>query len=261
MSEFLTAHEATLRSGLFFGLLLALLLVERWRPRRRQHVRWRHFFGNLGIGVGNSILLRLLVPGGLVVVALSGQHTGLLARIDLPLWMEFIGCLILLDLSLYWQHRLFHRLPFFWAFHSAHHGDRTLNVSSALRFHPGEALLSFVIKAATIWLLGAPVAAVIAFEVLLNGAAMFNHTNWSLGRFDAVLQKLIVTPDMHRLHHSRQEAEAQHNFGFFLSVWDRLFASYQAEPQQDHGDIELGLADMPDDGWRATLKQPLKLLR
>ena len=156
---------------------------------------------------------------------------GLLGLLALPYWLGFGLSLVLLDLTLYWQHRLFHRIDFLWALHGAHHGDRNLNVSSGLRFHPGEALVSFAIKAIAVMVLGVPVAAVILFEILLNGASLFNHANWSLGRADRWIEKLIVTPDMHRLHHSRLDDESRKNFGFFLSIWDRLFASYQAEPK------------------------------
>lgn len=256
--SFIISHQAALRSGVFFGLLALFFVLERLSPRRRQNVSAAHFFGNLSLGVINAVLLRFLLPGGLVAVAFVGQGSGLMGALALPYWAAFGVCLVLLDLTLYWQHRLFHSVAFLWALHGAHHGDRNLNVSSGLRFHPGEALVSFVIKALAILLLGAPVAAVILFEVLLNGASLFNHANWSLGRFDRPLEKLIVTPDMHRLHHSRLDAETRKNFGFFLSVWDRLFASYQATPASPHRDIALGLEDMPRDDLTATLWHPFK---
>ncbi len=258
MSAFITDYETPLRMGAFFGLLLLFGLLERLRPRRRQHVGVRPFATSMAFGVLNAGLLRVVVPGGLVVIAFTYGHNGLMSYLTLPLWVEFIACLVLLDLLLYWQHRLFHKVDWLWRLHSAHHGDRALNVSSAVRFHPGEALLSVLIKGAAIVALGAPVAAVILFEVLLNGAALFNHANWSLGRADAILRKLIVTPDMHRLHHSRDDAESRKNFGFFLSLWDSLFGSYKSDPAQPHETIALGIDDMPDDGFLATLTHPLK---
>lgn len=259
MSGFIITHEAALRSGVFFGLLVAFFILERWRPRRRQHVTAHHFLGNITLGIINGLILRLLMPGGLVALAVfAPAGGGLMGIFDLPLWAALPICVIMLDMVLYWQHRMFHKINWLWALHGAHHGDRNLNVSSGLRFHPGEALVSFIIKAAAILALGAPAAAVILFELLLNGASMFNHANWSLGRFDRWLQYAIVTPDMHRLHHSRLEAESRMNFGFFLSCWDRLFASYQAHPASPHSDIALGLDTMPQDDLRATLIYPFR---
>ena len=258
LSEWLLAHEAGLRSGVFIGLLALLWALETALPRRRQSVTAQHFAGNLAFAFLNGALVRLMLPGGLAVFAASRDGGGLMGYADLPLWAEFIACLVLLDLTLYWQHRLLHKVPFLWRLHAPHHGDRTLNVSSAVRFHPFEALFSTAVKALAVAVLGAPAAAVILFELLLNGASLFNHANWSLGRADALLQKLIVTPDMHRLHHSRLDAESRRNFGFFLSLWDRLFASYQSEPATPHRDLPLGLDAMPKDGLLATLAAPLK---
>ncbi|MBT5157016.1 MAG: sterol desaturase family protein [Rhodobiaceae bacterium] len=261
-SQFLTSQEGALRSGVFFGLLILFLALERLRPRRRQQVSARHFISNLAFGVLNAVILRFALPGGLVLLAIwfltAYPMVGLMGWLNLPPFVEFIACLVLLDLVLYWQHRLFHQIDFFWKFHSAHHGDRNLNVSSGVRFHPGEALVSLAVKAVAIMALGVPVAAIILFEVLLNAASLFNHANWSLGRLDAYLQKLIVTPDMHRLHHSRLETESRKNFGFFLSGWDTLFNSYKAHPDSPHSDIALGLDDMPDDGFVQTLQRPFK---
>jgi len=262
VSEFLTTHEGALRSGVFLGLLILLLALERLRPRREQHVSARHFASNLAFGVLNALILRVALPGGLVLLAIGFQTAyptiGLMVWLDLPKGLAFLVCLVLLDLLLYWQHRLFHQIEFFWKFHSAHHGDRNLNVSSGVRFHPGEALISLAVKALAIVALGVPAAAIILFEVLLSAAALFNHANWSLGRLDGVLQKLIVTPDMHRLHHSRLESESRKNYGFFLSGWDYLFGSYKNQPDTPHKNIALGLEDMPEDGFAPTLQRPFK---
>ena len=262
LSNFLTAHEAALRGGGFFALLVLFLALERWRPRRAQQVTARHFIANLAFGLLNAAVLRLALPGGLVLLAIWFQtaypNAGLMGWLNLPSAVELLGCLVLLDLVLYWQHRLFHQVGFFWKFHSAHHGDRNLNVSSGVRFHPGEALISLAVKAVAILAIGVPVPAIILFEVLLNASSLFNHANWSLGRADAALQKLIVTPDMHRLHHSRREAESVKNYGFFLSAWDYLFRSYKNQPDTPHRDIALGLDDMPDDGFASTLQRPFK---
>lgn len=255
---FLLSHEGALRSTAFFGLLIVFFILEQALPRRHQKVSAAHYGSNLLMGGANIVLLRVIAPAGLVGIALLQSGSGLLGALALPLWVEFIGCLILLDLTLYAQHRLFHKFDFLWRWHAPHHGDRDLNVASGVRFHPGEALISFTVKAAAIAALGAPVAAVILFEVLLSGASLFNHANWSLGRADGLIRKIIVTPDMHRLHHSRAPHEAQKNFGFFLSVWDRLFASYKHAPDTPHERLPLGLEDAPDDGLRATLLQPFR---
>ena len=254
--NFLLTHEGALRGAAFFGLLIALFILEQALPRRRQQVSAAHYGGNLLLGGLNIVLLRLIAPAGLVGIALWQTGGGLLSALNLPLWAEFALCLVLLDLTLYAQHRLFHKIDFLWRWHAPHHGDRDLNVASGVRFHPGEALISFAVKAAAIAVLGAPIAAVILFEVLLSGASLFNHANWHLGCGDTVLRKLIVTPDMHRLHHSREAREALKNFGFFLSVWDRLFASYKDAPDMPHESLPLGLKDISSDTIGTALSQP-----
>jgi sterol desaturase/sphingolipid hydroxylase (fatty acid hydroxylase superfamily) len=258
LEAFLLAHEGPLRMAAFFGLLIVFFILEQALPRRRQQVSAAHYGGNLLLGSVNIVLLRLIAPAGLVGIALLQTDGGLLGLLAVPLWLKFILCLVLLDLTLYAQHRLFHKLDFLWRWHAPHHGDRDLNVASGVRFHPGEALISFAVKAAAIAALGAPVAAVILFEVMLSGASLFNHANWSMGRADAVLRKLIVTPDMHRLHHSRAPREALMNFGFFLSVWDRLFASYKHTPDTPHEALPLGLDDVPKDDIGTALLQPFR---
>lgn len=253
---FLSTYEPALRAGVMFGLLILFFIAERAMPRRRQKVTATHMGGNLFIGFLNGLILRLALPGGLAAIALWQDDGGLMGLLALPDWAAFILSLILLDVTLYWHHRAFHEVPFLWRFHGAHHSDRNLNVTSGLRFHPGEAALSALIKAIAVVLIGAPATAVILFEIILNGASLFNHANWHLGRADKFLQTVIVTPDMHRLHHSRAPHESRKNYGFFLSVWDRLFASYQAEPAQSHTDIELGLAEAENDNLTATLRHP-----
>ena len=257
-ATFINAHEAALRGGIMLTLLVMFFGLERALPRRRQNIALGHAAGNLFIGIINGGLVRLIVPGGLAALAYWNAGGGLLGLVHAPDWLVFPASLILLDLVLYWHHRLFHEIPFLWRWHGAHHSDRTLNVTSGLRFHPGEALISTGIKAAAVLLIGAPALAVICFEILLNGASLFNHANWRLGRVDGWLQKLIVTPDMHRLHHSRTPQESRMNYGFFLSVWDRLFGSYQREPLQAHEVIDLGLAEAENDSFLAALTHPFK---
>lgn len=256
VADFLAAQEDALRLVAFFGLLALFFALEQILPRRRQRVSAAHYVGNLALGGLNILLLRVIMPGGLVAIALWREGGGLMGALAWPIEIQLIVCVLLLDLTLYVQHRLLHKIDFLWRWHAPHHADRDLNVTSGVRFHPGEALLSMAVKAAAVFLLGAPVAAVILFEVILSGASLFNHANWSLGRADTLLRRVIVTPDMHRLHHSRRSDEAHRNFGFFLSFWDRLFGSYQNEPHEPHVTIDLGLTDAPDDGLVATLRQP-----
>lgn len=258
LENFLLTHEGALRGAAFFGLLIIFFLLEQALPRRRQKVSAAHYGGNLLMGGVNIVLLRVIAPAGLVGIALWQTGGGLLGALTLPLWLEFLMCLVLLDLTLYAQHRLFHKVDFLWRWHAPHHGDRDLNVASGVRFHPGEALISFAVKATAIAALGAPVAAVILFEVMLSGASLFNHANWSLGRADRLLRRFIVTPDMHRLHHSRAPREALKNFGFFLSIWDRLFTSYKHAPDTPHESLALGLEEVPDDAIGTALMQPFR---
>ena len=257
-ADFISAHEAGLRGSVMLTLLVLFFGLERALPRRRQNIAPSHAAGNLFIGVINAGLVRLIVPGGLVALALWNSGGGLLGLVHAPDWLIFLASLVLLDLVLYWHHRLFHEIPFLWRWHGAHHSDRTLNVTSGLRFHPGEALISTAIKAMAVLLIGAPALAVICFEILLNGASLFNHANWRLGRLDGILQKLIVTPDMHRLHHSRLPQESRMNYGFFLSLWDRVFGTYQCWPAQAHDVIELGLEEAENDNFIAALMHPFK---
>lgn len=258
LENFLAAHEASLRLAVMFGLLALFFALERAVPRRRQKISAAHAGGNLAFGLLNGVLVRLALPGGLAALALWNEGGGLIGYLHIDGWAAFFLAIVLLDLVLYWHHRAFHEIAFLWRLHGAHHSDRNLNVTSGLRFHPGEALISAAIKGAAVWLIGAPAVAVICFEILLNGASLFNHANWRLGAADRLLQKLIVTPDMHRLHHSRAPTESRKNYGFFLSFWDRLFASYQADPAQAHEHIDLGLAEAENDRFMAALLQPFK---
>ena len=258
MIDFINQHEPVLR-GLVFAASLGLLAVfEIAFPRRFLGARLARWRTNFLLGGANMFLLRVVLPGGLVALAYTGYGGGVFGWLELPLWVEIFISLIILDFVIYAQHMALHHIPFLWPLHATHHAEQTLDVSSGLRFHPGEALVSIAIKAAAVWLIGAPAVAVIFFEILLNGASLFNHANWRLGRVDNWLQKLIVTPDMHRLHHSRARQESRMNYGFFLSIWDRLFASYQKTPSQAHQHIELGLHEAKNDNALAALWHPFK---
>ena len=236
--------ESIIRLGFFFGILSMMALAEVLSPRRGLSQGRKRWPANLAIVVIDSIVARLLLPAGATGAALwaAEQQFGLLHWIDLPEQVAIVVAVILLDLIVYAQHLLFHALPILWRVHMVHHADRDIDVTTGLRFHPVEILISMLIKIACVVLLGAPVLAVIVFEVLLNGMAMFNHANVKLpARLDALLRLLLVTPDVHRIHHSIIRKETNSNYGFNLSVWDRLFGTYRAEPVQGHLDMTIGL--------------------
>jgi len=259
-------HDALLRiliTLLVFGVLAGL---EIKRPRRRlSKTKSQRWPGNLCIALLNGVLVRTLLPW-LVPVLVAHQafvsQLGLFNQWDLPFLLDVLITLVALDLLIYWQHRLFHRVPALWRLHRMHHTDTGVDVTTSLRFHPLEIALSLVIKSSVVWLLGAPVVAVLLFEILLNGLAMFNHSNLSLPtRIDQMLRKIVVTPDMHRVHHSVLADEHNSNFGFNLSCWDRWFDSYQAQPREGHGQMLLGLNETNSQQTGSVmwmLKQPFK---
>jgi|SaaInl5LU_22_DNA_1037371.scaffolds.fasta_scaffold14442_3 sterol desaturase/sphingolipid hydroxylase (fatty acid hydroxylase superfamily) len=241
----LLANQGIVRTTIFAFLCLSLIALETIFPRRKPQLakgnRWLINFGFSGI---NIIFMRLILPIGLASVAAKfyGQF-GLLIWLQLNWFVELCLALILLDFAIYWQHRLFHKLPLLWAFHKFHHSDQDLDASSALRFHPGEMLFSLAYKIALIFALGLHPASILIFEILLSSFALFNHANWNIGGADKYLQRAIVTPDMHRLHHSVDDDETQRNFGFCLSLWDRLFRTYKNHPEMPMETLPIGLAD------------------
>lgn len=237
--------EPLTRLVVFAAVLAALAALEVWLPRRKttfgRKTRWS---GNIGIVLLDTLLVRVVFPSAVVGAALwaSARGWGLFNLTPLPAAVEVGASLILLDLLIYLQHVMFHRVQALWPFHRMHHTDLHLDATTGLRFHPVEIIISMMIKFAAVIMLGAPAAAVIAFEIILNVAAMFTHSNVRLStRMDAVLRFFFVTPDMHRVHHSTQSRETHSNFGFNLSVWDRLFRSYRAQPIRGHDKMELGI--------------------
>lgn len=245
MQSFIEAHEASLRLGFFFGMLVAMGVWETLAPRRLLAVpRALRWLNNLGLVVLNTVLLRLLFPAaavGLAALAAS-RGWGLLNQVTLPAGLAPAISVIVLDLAIWLQHVMFHAVPVLWRLHRVHHADLDYDVTTGLRFHPVEILLSMLIKLAVILVVGPPVVAVIVFEILLNAGAMFNHGNVGLPRgLDRVLRWLIVTPDMHRVHHSVEDDEANSNFGFNLSWWDRLFGTYREKPRHGHIGMTIGI--------------------
>ncbi|MEP3891115.1 MAG: sterol desaturase family protein [Hellea sp.] len=247
MTEFILTHEANIRLGVFISILLIMMSAEALFPRKARVMRrTRRWTSNLLLIIIDGFFVRLLFPIVAVgIAALSLQKGwGLFNIIDLPIWLEITLAIILLDVLIYWQHVAFHHIPFLWALHKVHHADRDIDVTTGSRFHPLEIGLSMVYKMALVALLGAPVLAVIIFEIILNVCAMFNHSNVKLPlKFDRLLRRLIVTPDMHRVHHSIISSETNSNFGFSLSLWDHLFGSYTAQPAKGHDDMVIGLQE------------------
>jgi sterol desaturase/sphingolipid hydroxylase (fatty acid hydroxylase superfamily) len=240
-------NELTIRLGAFFGVLAAVALAETVFPRRRLTAsKPRRWVSNLGIVFLNSALVRVLLPltaAGFAVLAES-RGWGVFNNLDAPVWLAVVASVVILDFAIYLQHVMFHAVPLLWRLHRMHHADLDFDVTTGARFHPIEIILSMLIKFAVIALIGAPAVAVIIFEVLLNATAMFNHGNLRLPvAFDRALRLFVVTPDMHRVHHSIEDHETNSNFGFNLPWWDRLFGTYKAQPDAGHEAMTIGIRD------------------
>jgi sterol desaturase/sphingolipid hydroxylase (fatty acid hydroxylase superfamily) len=250
MNDFILNHEPAIRLGCFLGVFAVMAVWELLAPRRRlSQPKARRWFNNLGLVVLNTALLRLVFPLAAVGVAATAQLNGwgLLNQVEMPGWLALAGSVVILDGAIYLQHVMFHAVPLFWRLHRVHHADLDFDVTTGSRFHPVEILLSMLIKFAVIVLLGPPLVAVVIFEVLLNATAMFNHSNVRLpASIDALLRAVIVTPDMHRVHHSHLEHETNSNFGFNFSVWDRLFGTYRNQPEEGHEGMVIGIDTFRD---------------
>lgn len=245
MTGSLTEHEAALRLAAFAGVFAAVALWEWLAPRRRARFaraqRWPH---NLALLVLDALVVRLLAPGAAIAVALAGETHGwgLLNAVALPAWAEVLIAVVLLDLAIYFQHVVFHAVPALRRLHRVHHADPDFDVTTGTRFHPLEILLSLGIKCAAVSAIGAPAVAVLLFEIVLNATAMFNHANARLpAGADRWLRWLVVTPDMHRVHHSALPLETNSNFGFNVPWWDRLFGTYRAQPVAGHEAMTIGI--------------------
>jgi len=265
MQDWVVAHEPWLRVGAFGGMLVLLLLAQDLWPRRTGDAHRRRRQGtNLAIVFIDVLCVRLLIPLGATGTAIwADVHGyGLLQRVAWPPVLEGALAFLALDGLIYWQHRLFHRIPLFWRLHRMHHSDLEFDATTGVRFHPVEILLSMLIKMAAVVALGAPAVAVIVFEIALNATSMFNHANLRLPLpVDRALRRLIVTPDMHRVHHSVHRREHDSNYGFNLSWWDHLFRSYTDQPAEGHLPMRIGLHAFRDDAEQelaSLLVQPLR---
>ncbi len=237
--------ELAVRICAFIGVFAAMAIWEALSPRRRLTVgrapRWPN---NLGVLIVNAVLVRLLIPTAAVGTAMiaAERKFGLFHGLEWPGWLAGVAGFVILDLVIYGQHVVFHKVPVLWRLHRMHHADLDIDVSTGLRFHPIEILLSMIIKMATVALFGIPAVAVVAFEVVLNATSMFNHTNAAMpASLDRIARLVVVTPDMHRTHHSILRHETDSNFGFNLPWWDRLFGTYRAAPQAGHEGMTIGL--------------------
>lgn len=234
-----------IRIASYLSMLILMALWELLDPRRPLTVsklcRWG---GNLTIVALNTVIARLALMGGAVAVATLGQERGwgLLHLIEGPVWLETAMAILALDCIVYWQHRFFHLVPLFWRFHMMHHSDLDLDVTSGVRFHPVEIVLSLVVKTGAVVAVGASPLAVVIFEVVLNATSLFNHSNVAMSQgLDRVLRWIVVTPDMHRIHHSTDVRETNSNFGFNVPWWDRLFRTYCPDPALGHLGMNIGL--------------------
>jgi sterol desaturase/sphingolipid hydroxylase (fatty acid hydroxylase superfamily) len=239
------AAEPLIRLAVFLGVFAAVALWEALAPRRARafprRVRWPN---NIGLVLLDTALVRIVAPGAAIAVALAAEAHGwgLLGAAALPAWLAIPLAVALLDLAIYFQHVMFHAVPALWRLHRVHHADLDFDVTTGARFHPIEILLSTLIKMAAVAAIGAPAVAVFVFEVLLNATAMFNHANGRLPvALDRWLRLLVVTPDMHRVHHSIVYNETNSNFGFNLPWWDRLFGTYRVQPAAGHEAMTIGV--------------------
>jgi len=241
-------NESFVRLGVFLGLFALLALIETLAPRRvRTQTRKARWVTNWGFTFINTVALNAMafaLPLLAVGAAIDAQTQGwgLFNALSLPIWLEVVLVILILDFSIWLQHLITHKVPLLWRLHQVHHADVDIDVSTAIRFHPIEIALSMFLKIGLVYLLGPAAFAVILFEVILNGTAMFNHANIRLPLvIDAVVRRVLVTPDMHRVHHSTHRHEHDSNYGFSLSIWDQMFGTYIAQPSEGHDKMDIGL--------------------
>jgi sterol desaturase/sphingolipid hydroxylase (fatty acid hydroxylase superfamily) len=244
------SNEPLVRFIAFGTVLAAMAVWELAAPRRKQELgRKTRWPGNLGVVALDTLLVRLIFPVGTVAIALAAEARGLglFNVFRVPAWVAVPAGVILLDLAIYLQHVLFHAVPALWRLHRMHHADLAFDVTTGVRFHPVEILLSMIIKLGVVTALGAPALAVLVFEVLLNATSMFNHGNVTLPQgIDRILRWVVVTPEMHRVHHSIKARETNSNFGFNLPWWDRLLGTYRDQPEAGHLGMTIGIEQFRD---------------
>jgi len=257
-------NEALIRMAVFIGLFVVFAAIEAWAPpRQRKQPRSTRWVTNWAIVIIDTLTLRALalaLPLLAVGAALDAetQGWGLMNALEVSYWVAVVATVLVFDFAIWLQHLITHKVPVLWRIHRVHHADRDIDVTTAIRFHPVEIALSMLVKIGLVYLLGPPALGIVLFEIILNGTAMFNHANIRLPLpVDAVLRRILVTPDMHRVHHSDRREEHDSNYGFALSVWDRLFGTYVAQPGKGHEGMTVGL-EWQDDrpsrlGWSLGL--------
>ena len=265
--DFFIANEGVIRLVVFLAVFALMAMWELASPRRALVVsKVRRWWVNWALTVLDAAVIRVLFPLVAVGAAWDAQQKGwgLFNAVAWPGWVEALLAILILDCLIYWQHVASHRIPILWRVHRVHHSDRDIDVTTAIRFHPVEIALSMGLKIGAVYVLGASAAAVVIFEVLLNACAMFNHSNIRLGAADRLVRLALVTPDMHRVHHSIVRRETDANFGFNVPWWDRLFGTYVAQPEAGHDAMTIGLPSQQNEGptrlgW--ALSYPLKPAR
>lgn len=242
--------EGEIRLVIFSSIFVLMFAFESWLPRRRRtENRSRRTIHNLLISGLNSVLIRFVpVFSAVGAATFDQQHNwGLLNQFVMPTWLEYTIVVVILDCAIYWQHVAAHRIPMLWQIHKVHHADHDLDASSGLRFHPIEIAFSMLVKCTAVVVLGASPDSVMLFEIVLSSCAVFNHSNVALpSRIERFLRVFIVTPDMHRIHHSVHIDETDSNYGFNIAAWDRLFGTYRPEPKDGHLEMKLGLPEYPE---------------
>jgi len=255
--------DQELRTYAFLSIIIIVMIWEFVLPKRKlNQSKAKRWLNNVALVALDTVLVKILLPAGAFGVAIwaESKGLGLLNNVDLSPAIKIVAAIIILDMIIYWQHRLFHVVPLFWRLHQVHHADRDIDVTTGLRFHPVEIFLSMLIKFVAVIALGAPAIAVIMFEVILNGMAMFNHGNIRLPKaLDSFIRILFVTPDMHRVHHSIFKHETNSNYGFNLSIWDKLFGSYHAQPDLGHDNMTIGLEQYQEKTPTSSILWMLKL--
>jgi len=239
-----------------------MMILEWQKPARTSSItKVKRWSANFGLVFASSVLARLTLPVGLTVIALyNAKHNiglfnqELFISLNLPNWLTVIVCLVILDIVIYWQHRLFHQVPFLWRLHRVHHADAHVDTSTGLRFHPLEIVLSIIIKLIVVTFLGIPAIAVLIFEIALNGLAIFNHANIRLPQWvEKPLRMILMTQILHRIHHSQVVKETNSNYGFSVIWWDKLFGSYTSEANKSDKELDIGLIEYPDEKQNASL--------
>jgi sterol desaturase/sphingolipid hydroxylase (fatty acid hydroxylase superfamily) len=266
-SAFLLEHEATLRLAAFAALLLGFAAAERLWPARGDARLAQRQGANLGLVLVDTALLRIAFPVLAVALAIEvhARGGGLFGLLSLPTWLEIALAVLAFDLAIYWQHRLMHALPMLWPLHRVHHSDTAFDVTTGVRFHPGEIALSMGVKLGLVLALGPHPVAVVVSEILLSAASLFTHADFALPtRLERALRRVIVTPSMHRIHHSVRREETDSNYGFNLSLWDRVFGSYRDAPARPEAEMPIGLPQWREagaPGFWSLLLQPFRRAR